>query len=48
MFVRMEWLIFELAVLGWAVYELWSIRRTIRRDREAAAAATKPKDGHSG
>jgi hypothetical protein len=30
-----EWLLIELIVMGILGYELWSIRRTIRRDREA-------------
>jgi len=36
---RYEWLLFEFAVVGWAAWELWSLRRDrlrAERDREAA------------
>ena len=36
---RFEWIIVELIVVGLLVYELISIRRTVRRDRENAALA---------
>ncbi len=36
--VRYEWLLLEFAVVGWAVWELWSLRRDRRRaEREKAA-----------
>ncbi len=36
--VRYEWLLFELAVVGWACWELWSLRRhRLRAERETAA-----------
>ncbi len=38
-YVRFEWLILEGLVLAWAVYQLVSVRRSIRRDREAAREA---------
>lgn len=37
--VQFEWLLFELALLGFLFWELYSVRRSIRRDREAAATA---------
>jgi hypothetical protein len=43
MFARMEWLILELAVVAWAVYELVSVRRSLRRDRAAKAKAAPPE-----
>ncbi len=45
MFVRFEWLILEGAVLAWAVWQLVSVRRSIRKDREAAAAKAAATDG---
>jgi hypothetical protein len=40
--VRYEWLIFEFAVVGWAVWELWSLRRDRRRaEREKAARSAE-------
>jgi hypothetical protein len=41
--VRMEWLILELLVLAWAVYELVSVRRSIRKDRAAKQSAAAPE-----
>lgn len=38
-----EWMIMELLLLGFLVYEWFSIRRTIRRDREAKQKASEPK-----
>ena len=37
--VQFEWLFFELALLAFLSWELYSVRRSIRRDREAAAKA---------
>jgi hypothetical protein len=37
-----EWLLIELLVLGVLVWELWSLRRSQRRDREAAAHEREP------
>jgi hypothetical protein len=34
-FFRLEWLLLEVLVLGLAIAELISLRRTQRRDREA-------------
>ncbi len=37
--VRYEWLVFEVAVVGWACWELWSLRRDRKRaEREKARA----------
>jgi hypothetical protein len=36
--VQFEWLLIEVLVLGLAVFELVSLRRSQRRDREAAAS----------
>jgi len=36
--MRYEWLIIEIIVLGLLVAELIALRRTRRKDREAAAA----------
>jgi hypothetical protein len=37
--VRYEWLLFELAVVGFGVWQLWSLNRDKRRaEREKAAA----------
>lgn len=33
---RWEWLILELALMAFLVYELVSVNRSLRRDREAA------------
>ena len=35
---RWEWLVIEFAVLALAIFELVSVRRSLRRDREAKAA----------
>jgi hypothetical protein len=41
--VRYEWLLFEFAVVGWACWELWSLRRDrLRAAREKALR--KPPD----
>ena len=36
---RFEWIIVELIVIGLLIYEMMSIRRTVRRDRQNAALA---------
>jgi hypothetical protein len=36
-FARWEWLLLELFVLALAIFELISVRRSLRRDREAKA-----------
>lgn len=36
--VQFEWLIIELLVLGWLIWELVSVKRSLKRDREAAKA----------
>jgi hypothetical protein len=36
---QFEWLLIEVLVLGLAVFELVSLRRSQRRDRDAAANA---------
>ncbi len=36
---RYEWIILELLFLGVLVYELVSVKRSLRKDRAAAAAA---------
>jgi len=41
--VRFEWLLFEFAVVGWAGWELWSLRRDRRRPARA-----KPEEAKSG
>lgn len=33
------------SVLGWACWDLWSLRRSQARDREAAAACARQADG---
>jgi hypothetical protein len=38
-----EWIIIELVVLGIAVAELISVRRSLRRDREKAAAEARDR-----
>ena len=44
--VRYEWLLFELAVVGWAGWELWSLRRDRKRaEREKAADPSKRPGG---
>ena len=40
-----EWMILEVAVLGFLFYQLWSVRRSIRHDREAAARRKVEQDG---
>ena len=47
MLVRFEWLLFEAAVLGWAIYELISIRRSIRRDKAKRGASDASRDPQS-
>jgi hypothetical protein len=42
--VRYEWLLFEFAVVGWAGWELWTLRRDKRRPERDKAAQTKPGD----
>ena len=39
---RYEWLIIEFIVIAVLVYELVSVRRSLRRDREAARAKANP------
>ena len=34
--MRWEWLIIEIIVIGWAVVELVSVRRSLKRDRESS------------
>jgi hypothetical protein len=46
-YVRFEWLLMEGLVLVLAVWQLVSVRRSIRRDREAAKAR-KDDGGVSG
>jgi hypothetical protein len=41
--VRYEWLLFEFAVVGWACWELWSLRRD--RLRAAREKASKQASG---
>jgi len=43
---RFEWILIEVLVLGILVWQLVSVRRAIRRDREAGKApeSTAPKD----
>jgi hypothetical protein len=43
---RFEWLLFEVAVVGWACWELWSLRRDRLRDerRKAAEAEAPPHE----
>jgi hypothetical protein len=38
-----EWLLIEALVLGLAIAELIALRRSQRRDRDAAAARDEPK-----
>ena len=40
-----EWVIIELIVLAFACYELYSVRRSLKRDRARAAEARRPADG---
>jgi hypothetical protein len=37
---RYEWLLLELLVVGWACWELWSLRRDRLRAERAKAAQT--------
>jgi hypothetical protein len=47
--VRYEWLLLEFAVVGWAVWELWSLRRDrLRAEREKAARAVEPSNSSKG
>ncbi len=46
---RFEWILIELIVLGLLIWQVVSIRRAVRRDRQAAAkekqnAALKPPE----
>ena len=34
--MRWEWLIIEIIVIGWAVVELVSVRRSLKRDRKSS------------
>ena len=43
--VQWEWAIGEFAVLGFLVWELFSLRRTQRRDRRKAAEAGREPAG---
>jgi hypothetical protein len=42
---RYEWLLFELVVLGWAGWQLWSLRRDRLRGRNTAAYGTQGDSG---
>lgn len=42
--VQWEWAIGEFAVLAFLFWELFSLRRTQRRDREKARQAAKPPE----
>ncbi len=39
-----EWIIMEMLFLAVLVYELVSVRRSLRKDREAAAVEANEKD----
>lgn len=41
-FARYEWLLLELAVVGWAVWELYSLRRDKRRSEREKPAEANP------
>jgi hypothetical protein len=45
---RYEWLLFEFAVVGWAAWELWSLRRDRLRAEREKAAAEKPAASEPG
>ncbi len=47
MFARWEWIIMELLALGFLVWELVSVRRSIAKDRQAARDSPPPPDGSS-
>jgi hypothetical protein len=46
--VQFEWLIFEVALLAFLGWELYSVRRSMRKDREAAAKAKAESEASDG
>jgi hypothetical protein len=44
MFARWEWIIMELLALGFLVWELVSVRRSIAKDKKAAEGTGGPEE----
>jgi hypothetical protein len=44
---RYEWLLFELAIVGWACWELWTLRRDRLREERRKATAKQAGDAET-